>query len=723
MDWTPPPGRWTILRFGGSLTGQTNGPAEADATGLEADKLDPQAMRRYVDTYLQQYDQALAGRLETKGVQTLLTDSWEAGFQNWTPSLLAEFKRRRGYDATPYLPALAGRVIESRAASDAFLWDYRLTLKELLADAHYGVLRDALHARGLAYYSEAQGDTPRAIGDGLAMKARSDIPTAEFWVRPFATAPGQPSLRADLEEAASAAHLYGKPLAAAESMTVAAVDDPWSFSPRTLKPVVDEIFARGINRIIIHESHAQPLVDAKPGLEMLIFGQTFNRNEAWAEEAKPWVDYLSRTSHLLQQGRFVADIAYFYGEERNLTERDFKRFERRAPDGYHYDNVNRDALLKLFSVRGGALVTPSGMRYRLLLLPPDADRLSLPVLRKIQALVTAGAVVVGPKPVAGLGLKSPDAAIRKLADSLWGSSASPAGRRVGKGRVYGAGGLEHALADLAVAPDVAIDGRRPDGEILSLHRRTADADIYFLANQQDQAEDLTVRFRVAGRAPELWRPESGTSEALSFRQARGATEAPLRLAPHDAVFVVFRRPTQAAAWTAPPVRTRKLQDVAGPWVVSFEAGRGAPATATFERLISWPESADPGVRYFSGHATYTQTIDLTADQLRPGERVVLDLGTVREIATIAVNGHVIETAWRAPYAADITSALHPGRNELAITVVNLWPNRLIGDKQPGATPVAFAPQAGYRANSPLLPSGLLGPVTLVAETRSKDPVR
>jgi hypothetical protein len=723
LDWRPPPGRWTIVRMGWSLTGQTNGPAEASATGLEVDKLDPSAVGRYIDAYLNQYQEAVGGPLRSAGVNTLLTDSWEAGFQNWTPALMTEFRKRRGYDPTPFLPSLVGRVVDSREASDAFLWDYRLTLKELMAENHYAVLRKKLHASGLTYYAEAQGDTPRAIGDGLAMKAQSDIPTAEYWYRPFATAPGQPSLKADLEEAASAAHLYGKPLVAAESLTVAAMDDPWGFSPRMLKPVADEIFARGVNRIIIHESHAQPLVDAKPGLEMLIFGQTFNRNETWAEEARPWVDYLARTSFLLQQGRFVADVAVFYGEERNLSEIYLKRYRRPVPEGHGFDFVDREALQTLFTVKDGALTTTSGMRYRVLLIPEDITRVSLPTLQKIRQLVADGAVVVGPKPAGGLGLKSPDAEVRALAEALWGSGRGAAGHAYGKGRVYGPASLQTALEVAGVKPDVEIAGRSPEGQILTLHRQGPGMDIYFLSNQSPYDERLAVTFRVKGRAPELWRAETGEHQPIGYRQHDGRTSTSIDLKADEAVFVVFRRLATAPSFAPVQTKAVELQTLSGPWNVSFEAGRGAPSQQTFDQLISWPDSPVPGVRYFSGHATYRKTFDLSAADLR-GRGVKLDLGEVREIAAVKVNGKTLPTVWRPPYVVDVSKALRPGRNELAVTVVNLWPNRLIGDQQPGATTVAFAPQSPYRATSPLLPSGLLGPVKLLAvERRSQPPKR
>jgi hypothetical protein len=714
LDWTPAKGRWTIVRLGWSLTGAVNAPAEPGATGLEVDKLDAAAVGRYLDHYLGLYDDASGGALGPKGVQTLLTDSWEAGVQNWTPAMLAQFRARRGYDPAPWLPVLTGRVVQSAQASERFLFDYRQTLKDLVVDNHYGVIAAAAKARGMGYYTEVQGDHPRAIADGMTAKARADIPTAEFWYRNFSTQPGQPPLKADLQEAASAAHVYGKPLVAAESLTVGAMFDPWSFSPGMMKPVADEIFARGVNRILLHESHMQPLVDAKPGLGLFIFGQYFNRNETWAEQAAPWVSYLARTSYMLQQGRYVADVAYFYGEERNLTELFNERINTDVPAGHGYDYVNPEALLTLLSVRDGRLVTPSGMSYQILFLPDRVTRFSLPALRKIRDLVQDGAVLVAKRPTGGLGMASPDAEIAKLADQVWGDGAPDAtgkGHAFGKGRVYG--DLAAALAAEKIAPDVAFEGAAAPSDLLTLHRRTEDADLYFVSNQSAAAQLLTATFRVEGRAPEIWRAETGRGQAITYQQVDGGVRAPLDLAGHEAVFVVFRKPAAAMAWTAPAIQRRVLATLTGPWTVAFEAERGAPDSATFATLISWPDAADPGIKYFSGAATYTREIKVDRAWLKAGQRVELDLGEVRELASVAVNGKVVGAAWHAPYRLDLTEALKPGKNTLSIQVTNLWPNRLIGDKQPGAKPVAFAPASPYTAKSPLLPSGLLGPVSLV----------
>jgi hypothetical protein len=531
LDWTPPRGRWTIVRLGWSLTGAVNAPAEPSATGLEVDKLNAAAVRRYLKSYLDLYEAASGGALGPSGVQTLLTDSWEAGVQNWTPAMLAEFRARRGYDPAPWLPVLTGRVVESPDASERFLFDFRQTLKDLVVDNHYGVLAQELKGRGMGYYTEVQGDYPRAIVDGMTAKSRADIPTAEFWYRPWSTAPGQPALKADLEEAASAAHVYGKPLVAAEALTVAAMFDPWSFSPAMLKPVADEIFARGVNRILMHESHMQPLVDAKPGVGLFIFGQYFNRNETWAEQAGPWVSYLSRTSYMLQQGRFVADVAYFYGEEKSLTELFKDRINTDVPKGYAYDYINPEALLTLLSVKDGRLVTPSGMSYRVLYLPDAVQRLSLSALRKIRALVADGAILVAKRPVGGLGMASPDGDVAHLSDEIWGDGAS--GRRLGQGRVYG--DLSTALEAESITPDVAFSDPHAAADLLTLHRRTAEAEIYFVSNQSSDRRSVEATFRVDGRAPELWRAETGQSQALSYALTDGVVRTTLDLAGHEAV--------------------------------------------------------------------------------------------------------------------------------------------------------------------------------------------
>jgi hypothetical protein len=350
-------------------------------------------------------------------------------------------------------------------------------------------------------------------------------------------------------------------------------------------------------------------------------------------------------------------------------------------------------------VKDGRLTTPSGMSYRVLFVPPHVTRWTLPALRKVRDLVSEGAVLAGPKPVAGLGMASPDSQVRRLADEIWGARPiAEGGRSFGRGRIYGT--LSHALSAEGVAPDVRISGPSGSSDILTLHRRTDEADIYYVTNQSNRARSVEALFRVTGKAPELWRAETGASERVSFRQANGATAVPLNLSAHEAVFVVFRRPANAPAWDAPSKQTTTLAEVQGPWSVRF----GPKHTAVFERLASWAESRDTKIKYHSGSATYRKDVALTADHLSGGQ-VLLDLGEVRELAIVTVNGRTMGTSWHAPFRIDVTGALKPGLNQLEIRVVNLWPNRLIGDKRPGVKPIAFAPQSPYRADSPLLRSG------------------
>ena len=712
LDWTPPAGHWTVLRFGYSLTGQTNAPAENPATGLEVDKLDPSLVRNYMEHYLGLYRDASGDKLGDAGVQNVLTDSWEAGVQNWTPSMLAQFKERRGYDAIGYIPALAGWVVDGANASDRFLWDFHRTLKDMLADNHYGTLARVMHEHHMGYYTEAEGDYPRAIGDGMTMKSRSDIPTGEFWYRPFSTDPGQPPLQADLEESASVAHVYGKRYAAAESLTVGAFSDPWSFSPAMLKPVADEIFAHGINRILLHESHHQPFLEKKPGLELGLFGQYFNRNDTWAEQAKPWVDYLARTSFMLQQGQYVADVAYFYGEDRNLSEIFLHRFNTEVPAGYAYDYINPEALMKLLTVRGGRIVTPSGMSYRVLYLPPYVDRLTLPALQKLRDLVSAGAILAGSKPIGGLGLSDDDRQIREIANMLWGNDErQTTAHSLGAGRVYRTSNLADVLKAEGVRPDIKIENSRPESKIMTLHRHAPGRDIYFISNQRNQPEDLTLETRTPGEAPEIWHAETGKSELASFHGAGNTVDTTVHLAPDEAIFLVFR-PARNRSASIPALQRSLLRSLTAPWSVQFESGRGAPASASLPTLLPWNESADPGIKYFSGHATYTQTLTLPSSFRKPHHRVLLNLGEVREIAEVSVNGSAWQTAWHGPYEFDVTDKLKSGRNTVSIRVTNLWPNRLIGDKQPGATKHTYAPQSPYGASSTLLRSGMMGPVNL-----------
>jgi alpha-L-rhamnosidase len=702
IDWTPPKGSdWRIYRFGWSLTGKTNHPATAEATGLEVDKYDAGAVRRYIETYLGMYRDAVGPDLMgAKGIRALLTDSIEVGASNWTPAMLAEFKARRGYDAVQWLPALTGEVIGSRADSERFLYDWRRTLAELLADAHYGTIAKVAKEHGLTLYGEALEDGRPVLGDDLAMRARADVPMAALWTWNRGGAP-RPTLLGDMKGAASVAHVYGQNLVAAESMTSA--NAPWAFAPHDLKRVIDLEFAYGINRPIIHTSVHQPVDDKVPGLSLLIFGQYFNRHESWAEMAKPWVDYMARTSYLLQQGRNAADVAIFHGEEAPLTALYARGVPAGLPVGYAYDFVNADMLRDALSVEGGEIVAKGGARYRAIALWGSSRYMTLPTLTRLAAMVEGGATLIGEKPLASPSKADDAVAFAALADRLWSNP-----------NVIARGDIAGGLAKAGVAPDFDYKSAHRDAEILFVHRKIADGDIYFLNNRKDRAERLTGLFRVAGKRAEIWRAYDGSVQPVeTAMDESGSRMVTLALHPEESIFVVFRDSPVPALATLPknPLLLPVTDMIASPWRVTFQPGRGAPAGTIMKTLQPLNENADAGIKYFSGLATYNTNFVLPKG-VKPGQSLQLDLGAVGDVAEVRVNGKAAGTLWLAPWRLEIGKFVKPGRNALEVRVANLWVNRLIGDKQPGATKLTSTAAPTYRADAPLRPSGLMGPVTL-----------
>jgi len=723
LEWTPPEGNWMVLRIGYSLTGHENGPAPVEATGLEVDKLNRDSVKNYVDGYLKMYaDTVGPENMGKEGISYLLTDSIEVGPQNWTDNILEEFKERRGYDARPWLPALTGVVIKSTEDTDRFLWDFRRTLGQLLAENHYGEIADDLHSHGMSYYGEALEYHRPSLGDDVEMRSRTDVPMGAMWT--YAGSPGPDiDFISDLRGAASVAHIYGQNLVGAESMT--SRGPAWSFSPNSLKKVADLEFALGVNRFEIHESTHQPVPEMAPGLTLGQYGLWFNRNDTWAEQAGPWVTYLARCSYLLQQGHFSADVAYFYGEEGPLTAVFGWKAIDDAPDGYGFDFVNSDVVLHELSFKGGRLVTPGGTSYRLLYLGGRSRRMTLPVLSQIKSLVTQGAILVGSRPTDSPSLADDEKEFQRLADQLWGtrSAGGQSMRKVGKGRVYADMSANDVLSALGVKRDWEYTKPEADATLMLVHRKLDDGDVYFVDNRQDRAEDVSATFRVEGKTPELWDPATGATQPVSYRIAEGRTTVPLHLDPYGTTFVVFRAAATQNSLEL-PVAHETVIDGLDPalnrdWNVSFQSGSGAPEGVDFHRLVSWTEMAlptsDDGVKYYSGTATYSKTIEVPADDLAQGAHLWLDLGDVREIAEVKVNGANLGILWKTPFKVDVTGEIRPGENRIEIKVTNLWVNRMIGDQQPWALKkYAFADFTPYKADSPLLPSGLLGPIHLAS---------
>ena len=712
LDWIPPKGQWKVLRLGYSLLGTTYHPAPPEATGLEVDKFDGAAVRGYLEHYLGMYRDASGGLIGNRGVRAILTDSIEVGAANWTPKMIAQFTRLRGYDPTPWLPTLTGTLIGTREQTDGFLYDYRRTLADLMASEHYGTVAKVAHEHGLKVYGEALEDKRPSLGDDMAMRRHADVPMAALWT--YGSEGPRQTLLADMKGAASVAHIYGQNLVAAESMTAAMA--PWAFGPADLKKFIDLEFVNGINRPVIHTSVHVPVDDKQPGLSLFIFGQYFNRNDTWAEMAKPWVDYIARNSLMLQAGRNVADVAYFYGEEAPLTGLFGEKPIADAPKTHAYDFINVDALNDALSNDGNELVTGGGARYKALYLGGSSRRMTLAALRRIAALVEGGATVVGVKPEGDPGLAVNVREYGAIVDTLWPGGAWT---QVGKGKVIASTDIEAALTQVGVSQDFAFTGGSADAAIPFVHRRLDDGDSWFLNNRGPGTVTITARFRVTGKAPELWRAETGRTEPLSYRIEGGQTLVPLTLAPGESVHVVFRKPARASSMDVAARTTTLLATLDGPWSVEFEPGRGAPKSVTLPELASLDTSADSRIKYFSGVATYSKSF-AAPNVWKRGQPLWLDLGEAREIAEAAVNGKSAGSVWHAPYRLDIGALVKPGRNTLEIKVANLWVNRLIGDAQPGAQKITWTTMPTYMPDAPLRKSGLIGPVVLLG---SAEPAR
>ncbi|SEJ91345.1 alpha-L-rhamnosidase [Sphingobium sp. AP50] len=697
LDWVAPKGRWRIVRFGWSLTGKMNNPASPEGTGLEVDKLNARHVSEYTKTYLSNYQRALGQeKLGEAGIAAMLNDSYEALSANWTDDILDQFQTRRGYDPHPWLPVLAGYVVTNSQKSDAFLWDFRRTLSDLIADAHYGTLTNAVHALGMIRYGESHEGSRAFVGDGMEVKKTADVPMGATWAGDHGP---QSRYLPDILESASVAHLYGQNIVAAESFT--AVMPAYAFPPEVLKSTADSMMANGVNRFVIHTSVHQPIDRAGPGIGLGPFGQWFTRKETWAAMARPWVEYLGRSGFLLQQGRFAGDIAYFYGEDDNITAA-FNGRQPIIPSGFAFDFVNGDALRSLLSTKDGVLSAPSGAQYQILVIDPAVQQITVPVLRKIASFVAGGGALVGVAPKTSPTMVDNRDEFDGLVKSIWSSRS-----------IYPT--IELAAIAHGITPDVIFE--RNASQLAFVHRSAANEDIYFISNPGGEAIETKISFRVEGKAAELWRAEDGSAEPLSYQMADGRTMVPLSLQPHDAVFVVFKGQSNEASRIVAPMRDVSRIALATPWKIEFPAAFGNGARSiTSKALNSWSVSNDPAIRYFSGTARYQNSFMLPFDWKRRATRWILELGSVKNLAEIRINGCIAGTVWKAPFSIDISKCARAGRNVLEVRVANLWPNRLIGDAQPGFSGrPAFATFNPYKADSPLLPSGLLGPVELIGK--------
>jgi hypothetical protein len=713
LRWDAPPGNWTILRIGYTPIGIMNHPAPAEGLGLEVDKMSKAALDTHWNGFMQHVLDDV-GPLAGKSLTSSLIDSYEVGKQDWTPKFREEFIKRRGYDPVRFLPTLTHQIVENQEITERFLWDMRRTIADLFAENYFGHFAELCHQRGLT------SDVEPYTGpfDSLKSGAAGDVVMGEFWI----DTPVQPAIKM----AASIAHIYGKTIVGAEAFTSCPPTLPWANDPFSIKALGDLTFSQGLNRFYFHRYALQPWTNRWPGMTMGENGFEFERTQTWWAQGKPWIEYITRCHFLLQQGRAVADAAYFTGEG---APSQMRIGNPKPPAGYDYDAVNTDVLMNGATVRNGRIVLKSGASYAVLILPEDNTTTTPEFLRCLQNLVNSGATVTGPRPQRSpslTGYPSCDQTVEKMASELWD-----------KTRIVSGKSLEQIFASQNLRPDFEFTGSRPDSKLVYCHRIDGDTDIYFVSNQTYQSDSAECTFRVTGKTPELWHPDTGKiTPAPAWTDHDGRTTVHLDFDPAGSVFVIFRPGKPDHQSVAQTSKVSAQQKIEGPWKLSFPENWGAPPSTQLDQLISWTMSTDEGVRFFSGTGTYEKEITIPANLLKPGQELWLDLGTVKNFAEVSLNGHTFQTLWKPPFRVNITDAAKPGANQLIVKVTNLWPNRLIGDEhlppdcewngntlkawpqwllegKPSPTGrLTFTTRRSYTKDSPLLDSGLLGPVTL-----------
>jgi hypothetical protein len=737
LTWDAPAGKWLVMRFGARNNGAATRPAPLPGVGLECDKMDTTAIIAHFNNFTNKLFDRLGFKHATPdggGIKSLHIDSWEMGAQNWTKSFREEFKARRGYDPQPFYPVYAGYMVQSREISERFLWDLRLTAQELVADYHVSFVRRYAHKYGLELSIEPYDMNPAA---DMELAAVADVPMAEFWgcTQEFNYCGYNSTWGA--AEAVSVANLKGQHVVPAEAFTAAF--DGWRQYPGSVKNQGDWAFAAGINRFMYHTFQHQSLPDSlRPGMTMGIYGLHWDRNQTWWEMSDAYHRYVARCQYMLQQGRTSADVLYLTPEGAPhvfLPPKSAYSGSETMPDrkGYNFDACP-PSLLYQAEVNDGAVVFPSGASYRLLVLP-NFRTMRPELLKKIADLVHQGATVVGTPPEKSPGLTNYPACddeVSRLAKQLWGEGKIIYDEklRTEADNLYPHYDFTAAILQKTTPPDFVVDG-----EVRYTHHILPDADFWFVASRTDKPQEVAASFRITGVQPELWHPVTGERRPLpQYAEKDGVTSINLQFQPYESYFIVFRHGNKSAKNSSGRnfPQTETALTLSQPWNVAFDPKWGGTENIVFDKLTDWSLHDNPAVRYYSGVATYHTAFDLPEIN---SHKYYLDLGNVKNLARITLNGITYDALWTSPWRVDVTKALRKGVNRLDVEVVNLWANRLIGDEQlpddgirngqwpewlKNETPrtsgrYTFATHRHYKKDAPLLPSGLLGPVRILNE--------
>lgn len=755
LDWKVPAGKWTIMRLGSRNNGAVTRPAPAPGLGFEADKMDTTAINAHMENFTGKLfkkigipDKNLQG-----GLKMLHMDSWEMGAQNWTPRFREEFKKRRGYNPLPFYPVYSGLVVESLEKSERFLWDLRQTNMELVIENHAMHLKKYGQKYNLGFSIEPYDMNPTA---DMELGALADVPMCEFWSKDYGFNSSFSCI-----QAASIAHVNGQDVVAAEAFT--AHKEDWKQNPGSMKNQGDWAFAAGINRFVYHTFQHQYLNDdLKPGMTMGPYGVHWDRSQTWWPMADGYHKYITRCSHILRQGQTEADVLYLTPEGAPHVFRapaSALTGDEVLPDrkGYNFDGCS-PSQLKTATVKNNRIVFPGGATYRLLVLPA-VETMTPELLDKIESLVKAGAVAIGNPP-----RKSPslvnypecDRLVASKAELMWGKTDSPSTiseLRFGEGKIYWGGEFSKIklpelypnydrTAELLKKMGVQQDFES-NGPVRYTHRTQKDLDIYFVSNTTKEVVTALCTFRANKGTPELWDPLTGETRLLpDFKLENERIQIPLHFDSYQSYFIVFNRneKVQTAKFISAKnfPDSKVLNEVNGPWKVSFNPKWGGPESISFDKLTDWTTRPEEGIKYYSGIASYHQTISLAENTLADKKSdIFLDLGEVYNLARVHVNGKDMGVIWTAPYQLKISDAIVPGENQIDVEVANLWPNRLIGDEQKPDDGIknhqwpewlvknqartsgryTFTTGKFYKKDSELLKSGLIGPVRILVKEK------
>lgn len=700
LEGDAPEGEWTVLRFGMTPTGTMNAPAAPQGKGYEVDKASAALARFHFDQYIKRIQERIPEE-NRSAFKYVIADSYEMGSQNWTDGFAQRFQEKYGYSPITYLPVFSGRIVNSAEESERFLWDLRRMVADDVAYGYVGGLRQVSNEHNLQLWLENYGHWGYP-GEFLMYGGQSNLVSGEFW--------NEGSL-GDIEckSASSAAHVYGKPRTSAEAFTAAALS--YLRHPAKLKKRGDWCLTEGINHFVLHLYIHQPDDDRIPGVNAW-FSTEFNRHNTWFKQGRNWADYIRRCQHLQQQGKYVAEVCYFIGEDapKMTGTRDPE-----LPVGYSYDYINAEVILQRLTVEEGKFVLPDGMSYRLMVLP-RLKTMRPEVLARIGELVSLGGIVLGPKPEKSPSLQGYprcDNEVRELADAMWADEYQDGKLTHAHGMGYVLDGmdLQEALDFIDVPRDVDVDENLP---VCWTHRTMPGMEIYFISNQSDDELDFSPSFRVMGMKPQLWDAVTGEIRMLGeYNEEGGRTFVPLKMKAQESWYVVFTNTTNdqtAAAYASNFPEMKTLRTIEGEWRVEFENKDIGPAeTQSFETLVDWTASEDNAIKYYSGTAVYRKSF--TLDDIPQGEELYIDLGEVNVMAQVKLNGTDLGGVWMAPFRVNTRGLLRAGENTLEVEVVNVWRNRLIRDKQlPPDQRYTSTLVGDETADEPLHPSGLVGPV-------------